>query len=714
MEIDGAYEKSVSESANDNNQISVDHSGQENKIDESGLSKDYIAGSGDEINSDEVSVKSVDSDGDSLVEFVGREGVDVFETSDSQHKKTVEAKVTFSSNDYDRIDTIAGSFVDKFIMSSSPGLCFQACVLTLYLHTLRVHLMSRKFFAGRETYVDLTQTNTYQHHKEIFFMLENKNWTLEFFKDTYSFEAYNGLEKLTMAMKNMFPNNINFHPTLIQNITLPRKKISLPKDLNTRISERINELQQTQKLSEVDLSVLFVDFTSTDIANGTTTAEDFPNRVSVVNKGFTYAYQTVGTLYRNLDPSCAPGSRFAYRVVNRDRLDVDHFARDFFFIDGVCHHETGPAKANYIRDFDDGKPGNCDWIFGKKKCLSLFPAMLIRDQTRYHLIGAVMCFTDSQSEGAKFFSVLPELSNSLSRLDPIGTYASFTVYHRELYILCGGLSKEWLSDEIISCCCKKYLEFATLKTDSNNVNFIPPHAFESFFGQLYSTEVDTGRRSTTTVVNLNTSSLDEPYKLSISLWEGYKNIFDSPTEWFFSVVNYPNQSHWMHVGIHASERSFFIYDPQNKIHNIGIVRKIIRAYIECEWKRHNEKKSIASTELLSWNDVVVNETKHKKPKSSVVKGPLQWTDVTVNGPLQDDGHSCGVLSLISFFRGVKLQNAKIAEIFKKWECSHGVEALKKYRKFMFDLMICDMNEDSFFEYFYTLLHGYIRDGKMSF
>ena len=99
MEIDGAYENT--ESANDNNQSSVDHSGQENKVDESGLSKDYIAGSGEEINSDEVSVKSVDSDGDSLVEFVGREGVDVFETSDSQHKKIVEAKVTFSSNDND-------------------------------------------------------------------------------------------------------------------------------------------------------------------------------------------------------------------------------------------------------------------------------------------------------------------------------------------------------------------------------------------------------------------------------------------------------------------------------------------------------------------------------------------------------------------------------------------------------------------------------------
>ena len=659
-----------------------------------------------------------------LVEFVGRVGVDSSETSDSQHKKTVEAKVTFSSNDYDRIDTIAGSFVDKFIMFSSPSHCFQACVLTLYLHTLRVHLMSRKYYAGRQTYVDLTKTNTYQHHKEIFFTLENQNWTLEFFKDTYLFEAYKGLEKLTMAMKIMFPNNIDFHPTLIQNITLPRKNIPLPKDLNTRISERIHELQQTQKLSEVDLSVLFVDFTSTDIANGTTTAEDFPNRISVVNKGCTYAYQTVGALYRNLDPSCAPGSMFAYRVVNRDNLDVDYFARDFFFIDGVCHHEINPAKANYIRHFDDLRPGDCDWIFSKKKCLSCFPAMLIRDETRYHLIGAVMCFTDSQSEGAKFFSVLPELPNSLSRLDPIGTCASFTVYHRELYILCGGLSKEWLSDEIITCCCKKFLDFASLRTGSNNVNFIPPHAFESFFGQLQSTEVDTGRRSKTTIVNLNSSNLDEAYEMSISLWDGYKNIFESPTEWFFSVVNYPNQSHWMHVGIHVSERSFFIYDPQHKIHNIDIVRKVIRAYIGCEWKRHNANKSIASLLLLSWNDDVVNVTKHKKAKPSsitatevtAVKGPLHcWTDVTSNGPLQDDGHSCGVLSLISFFRGVKLENTtNVATLTKKWECSHGVEALKKYRKFMFHLMICDINEFSFFEYFYSLLEGYISKGEMKF
>ena len=58
---------------------------------------------------------------------------------------------------------------------------FQASVLSLYVHALRAHFMSRRYFGTRTIYVDLAKTVTYQRHKDNFFLLDQGNLNIDVF-----------------------------------------------------------------------------------------------------------------------------------------------------------------------------------------------------------------------------------------------------------------------------------------------------------------------------------------------------------------------------------------------------------------------------------------------------------------------------------------------------------------------------------------------------
>ena len=82
-------------------------------------------------------------------------------------------------------------------------------------------------------------------------------------------------------MASMFPKETGFHPTLIQNFSLPRKNVLT--NLSTTFSEFIVEQQQQQPTA--DLFIIFVDFTPTDKIRKAPIVEDFPNRVLVSTVG---------------------------------------------------------------------------------------------------------------------------------------------------------------------------------------------------------------------------------------------------------------------------------------------------------------------------------------------------------------------------------------------------------------------------------------------
>jgi hypothetical protein len=72
---------------------------------------------------------------------------------------------------------------------------------------------------------------------------------------------------------------------------------------------------------------------------------------------------------------------------------------------------------------------------------------------------------------------------------------------------------------------------------------------------------------------LDESQVHDAYLNSKDLINYYQknNIFDDPNKWFFSVINYPNQKHWIRIGIHASEHTIIVYDPLRNKNNTEIV-----------------------------------------------------------------------------------------------------------------------------------------------
>ncbi len=98
----------------------------------------------------------------------------------------------YLSSDDIKIYQIGHNIRDKFVVTSAAGMRFQASVLSLYVHALRVHFMSRRYFATRKIYLDLAKTETYQKHKDNFFLLDQGNLDIDVFKNKHKFENYIG------------------------------------------------------------------------------------------------------------------------------------------------------------------------------------------------------------------------------------------------------------------------------------------------------------------------------------------------------------------------------------------------------------------------------------------------------------------------------------------------------------------------------------------
>jgi hypothetical protein len=192
---------------------------------------------------------------------------------------------------------------------------------------------------------------------------------------------------------------------------------------------------------------------------------------------------------------------------------------------------------------------------------------------------------------------------------------------------------------------------------------------------------------------LDESRVHDAYLYSKALWE-YQNIFDDPNKWVFSVINYPNQKHWIHIGIHASEHTIIVYDPLRNKSNTDIVGSVVQAYANCDFGALEQQKA-GTSEI---------------PK---------WIQSDVDGQLQTDNHNCGILSLISFFRTIRKLNEPgrteftAANLAAQWKCGHSIDAFKEYRKNLFKL-ITESTDLTAFDYFYNILQDFISRGQTLF
>jgi hypothetical protein len=314
---------------------------------------------------------------------------------------------------------------------------------------------------------------------------------------------------------------------------------------------------------------------------------------------------------------------------------------------------------------------------------SFFPSELKingKEKCKYNIEGVVLSLNEGQKEGfVGVEKVLPNVQNSLSLLEPVFSCSAHTLRAREIRILSS--EHYWLSDEIMTPSSKKFLKVGQahgLFPSDNLVVISPPSVlWEAVLQHLKEDpdkEKEKKKNSQCEMVTTD-KALREGYEDSKKLWE-YKNIFSLPDRWFLSIINYPDNIHWMLVGMHASTSTYFIYDPMAVKGQIESVTKAVRAYIDLEFEsftpRAKDQSTVPSMEPLQ---------------------ACTWSFVICPWQTQPDKSNCGVLVLLAFFRAVSLlaKNKLTDSVCDSWSCSTDPAAFKKYRKELLHLLT-DVND----------------------
>jgi hypothetical protein len=642
---------------------------------------------------------------------------DIFSVSDYRLVDSIADKL-FS-------DFVTYESKEKYTMEASVGRQYESIVLSLYVQVLRTHFMTRKFKNTLQAYKDLNADKTYKKHKDLFLMFESTTMHIDAVKAEYGISAtkcFSGERTLENAMKFLFPRQ-DFNPTFIK-FELPRKlSASEAKDDLTSLAsinqafsdflqtqqDRINEtfsvfLQNKQVLQssefstsssspsssssssssstsypKVDLSVLFVDFCDHDIKRNCTTSMDFPNRIVVTLKNNTVlAYQTVGAVYKAGDKLAHDS--YAVRVLSRNRLGGEHVLHHYFLNTSTMEKSERAKGLSYIIDNYVDQSGQRQIIVDEKKPLSLFPSEFAPENSnskqKYFIQGVVLALNHGQIEGLSQGYAFPKVQNSLSLLDPAVRSGSQTIHAREIRML-ADRSRDWLSDEILGPASKKFLGigkeldiFSSLFAEEDKPKVVliePPHVLHTaVLKHLVPDTVNArvAKKSNLHRMEYTETALQDGYLASKELWE-YRNIYSLPDSWFFSHINYPDNQHWMFIGILAAEAKFFIYDPVGDKGYKDSVSAALDVYIDLE-----------GTDFLSTTS------------GAEVPCSQAWKEVPCYAQLQPDKFNCGMMTLIAFFRAVtKLaQNAPSEVIYESWICSTSKHALEAYREELMHLL----------------------------
>jgi len=475
------------------------------------------------------------------------------------------------------------------------------------------------------------------------------------------------------------------------------------------------------------MSLVFIDIAPFDLTyRGATTVMDFPNRMVIgrhvpgVQGQVQYVYQTLGAIYKNVEGN---EDKYITRVFARKRFSGSFFLQDFNISKNSRWDVDKTLKSLlYIEDFDyiEGEIPTLRLSNEKSKTApSMFPSIIKEvgndKGPTYSLDGVVLCLNDGQREGLvsgdlqrnstdKTPSFWLKIQNSMSRLDPIFKYRGQTLYSREMDILEG--NQKWLSDEIMSSAVSKFSHVGSdLKIFSGeNISIFPIRTFHSITEFLISlansqsqsnsesqtaktadsqsqsnsksqkakTKIKPKSSDASVLTNIVIETLfPDAYSLSKEMWN-YANIF-AGRRWYYSILNYPDHSHWMFIAIHSGAKFLYIYDPLYQKSSHDAIELIFEKYIDAEATEFaSTPEELSSLKFCNW----------EKKFSTSQKQP--------------DKINCGVMALIGCFRATVQINGQSsrgktteqikADVGKKWSCNTQPKAMEKYRLMLKDLL----------------------------
>jgi hypothetical protein len=701
-------------------------------------------------------------------------------------KEGMDVVTAFANNEVGFEDSLLESaklLSTSMVTTNAKKMIYPACVMTLYLHAIRAHFLTRPFFErGRKRSYAKLNSEEYEQKRKLLLMFQSgQPLTMSTISETYGCEDFNGERVITTVIKSMFFKDRCDSPLLIKRLVLPRvprtEKNSaaecvepdLLRELNLAISKcpslSSSSPSSSTSSNNTDMSLVFIDIEPFDVVRNASTVMDFPNRIVISRQDscseapVQYVYQTVGAIYKHVG---GIDDEYIIRVFARDRFAGSFFLREFMLSNNSMKEIEDPLKGLlYIEDFDyiGGEIPTIELSKPKAKTApSMFPSIIkhfgatSRSHT-YSLDGLVLCLNDGQREGLvqgdndKLLRAGDQqdnptywlmIQNSMSRLDPIFKCFGQTLHSREMDILEG--NQKWLSDEIITAAVCKFShvgEICKKFAADTQVTFIPIIAFStiiSVFKNIAYSLADSQSESDTESQTAKTKSKSKSkkpstapalpkkvmvahfpgaYTLSKKMWQ-HENIFLN-LRWCFSIVNYPDHSHWMFIAIHSGEKFFYIYDPlfQQSYHDA--VELIVELYIDAE-----ATNFATSPEQL-------NSLKFSN-----------WTKCSSTSQRQPDKFNCGVMVLIQCFRAIvqirseDSRNMRFHQIKKalcaKWSCYTYPKGMVAYRSHLKDLLIEPTSQGTEttsqgtetllpnvgFVYFSKTLQVYINDGGSLF
>ena len=268
----------------------------------------------------------------------------------------------------------------------------------------------------------------------------------------------------------------------------------------------------------------------------------------------------------------------------------------------------------------------------------------------------------------------------------------------------------WLTDEIINAAMLRFMQ--ALNFDNTNETgpvIISPFFFVPLQESLYKDPTATTRMAKETTMIVDVTEFREKYLESKFLWK-YQNLF-SREDWFFSIINYPNNSHWIFLAIHSGSKVVFVNDPLSVAGNVTSVLRVVEAYINleaadfCHVNHHGDPLALAQRE---WGS---------------------WTVLPNKAPQQHDVNNCGVLCLIAFFRSMMMtiQPSPLgpsgppvprvppepAETFAaKWILCVTMPAIKQFRLKVKAMLLENGGDTAACNYFKDELLNYIRNNEL--
>ena len=513
-----------------------------------------------------------------------------------------------------------------------------SCVLTMFAHALRIHLMT--------TSLSVFDRSTH----EFVYDLLSENRTFEHFLELFGhgdYTDYVGPRRLSLIIDHLLGKhyrNGNIQLNYLQSsIVIMRSTSSNTAtadvvEFNQMIAEKILESLNAESSINIDPSLIFIDIGVPSAETDSSTKYlSFPNRIMIKYPDKTVVYQSVAALYKCIFNG---KDHYMFRIVTRHKRNfgASYVMLELPYVDGYDQN-----IAEYPYEELDSSTGS----------KTTFPAVCKRKGKAFCLDGIILCLNKGQgiltsqysdnacakaSAGKKNVvtedQLVTRLLYSLSDEEKVGSYAEqhYTIRIEEMKILKS--QDSWFTDEILNVAMTRvissgpaifgFLHRSDVIADVSVIRqLINAVAADSVVRQLSKAVADVSVADAADVSVADAADVASAYEQSKRIWN-YQNIF-TLNSWFHTILNYPENSHWIFVGINAASKIIFIVDSMWTESKSKLLLEIVKIYIRLEHSSCIQTPDPIIGDFVGWS--IHNSG---------------------NSPQQDDMNNCGVHAILAF------------------------------------------------------------------